>query len=243
MPPLTWTTGPNYGVWGIGPDKIPLNATGGRAPYTFSFAPSSSLANFRVQNGEPLPANFNAPAGLVGVALTTGIRTMTLRVTDNDGRTADQNATVTFGPVGALMPGDLPYATNGIYYSQQLMVDGAAGATFLPNGTLPAGMSLSAAGVLSGIPATGPGSFNVPFKLVDGSNNTIGFWSYNLPVQAIAISWPGAPGVLPNGTVGIAYGSKTLTATGGTGTGYVWSINQGSLPSGMSLSTGASLPF
>jgi hypothetical protein len=236
-PPLTWTSGPDYGVWNSGVAKIPLTATGGRPPYTFSFAPGGSLANFRVQNGQPLPAGFSSSAGLVGVALSTGPKTFTLRVTDADGRTADQSASVIFGPIGAMMPSPLPYATNGVSYSRQLLVDGAAGYTFQPNGTLPAGMSLSASGVLSGTPAAGSGSFNVPFKLVDASNNYIGSWNYTLPVQVIAISWPGAPGVLPNGTVGIAYGNKTLTATGGSGTGYVWSINNGGPPGGMSLST------
>jgi hypothetical protein len=237
VPPLVWTTGPNYGVWNGAIGKIGLNASGGRPPYTFSFAPSNSLENFRVQNGQPLPANFNSPGILAGVALTTGLKTVTLRVTDADGQTVDQAASMTFSTIGALMPGSLPWATNGMPYSQQLRVDGAAGYIFQPAGTLPAGMSLSTSGVLSGTPATGVGNFNVPFKLVDGGNNFIGSWSYNLPVQALAISWPGAPGALPNATVGIPYGNKTLTATGGSGTGYVWSINQFSLPGGMSLST------
>ena len=42
---------------------------------------------------------------------------------------------------------------------------------------------------------------------------------------------------LPTGTVGVAY-SKTLAATGGTGT-YTWSLHSGTLPPGLILTTSA----
>jgi hypothetical protein len=42
---------------------------------------------------------------------------------------------------------------------------------------------------------------------------------------------------LPSGTVGVAYTTTTLTATGGTSP-YTWSITAGSLPLGLTLSTG-----
>ncbi len=44
---------------------------------------------------------------------------------------------------------------------------------------------------------------------------------------------------LPNGTVGTAY-SQTLSASGGSGT-YSWSVTNGSLPAGLSLSTGGAI--
>ena len=45
---------------------------------------------------------------------------------------------------------------------------------------------------------------------------------------------------LPNGSTTGAY-SQTLTATGGSGTGYVWSLFSGSLPNGITLSSGGVL--
>jgi hypothetical protein len=42
---------------------------------------------------------------------------------------------------------------------------------------------------------------------------------------------------LPGGTVGVAY-NQTLAATGGVGGPYTWSVTVGSLPTGLSLSSG-----
>ena len=42
------------------------------------------------------------------------------------------------------------------------------------------------------------------------------------------------PARLPDGAVGIDY-SQTLTASGGNGSSYTWSIDKGNLPSGLTL--------
>lgn len=49
-----------------------------------------------------------------------------------------------------------------------------------------------------------------------------------------------SPASLPAGTVGAAY-SQTITASGGTGTGYSYSLSSGALPAGLSLSSSGSL--
>lgn len=47
-------------------------------------------------------------------------------------------------------------------------------------------------------------------------------------------------GTLAAGTVGTAY-SQTLVASGGSGTGYVWTVASGALPAGISLSSSGTL--
>jgi len=105
-------------------------------------------------------------------------------------------------------------------------------------GSLPNGLSLSTAGVISGTPTTAD-TFNFTVKAINAAGN-------NTKALSIVIGASGGTGTaptittatLPNGTVGTAY-SQTLTATGDTP--ITWSIETGSLPSGLppglSLST------
>ena len=46
-----------------------------------------------------------------------------------------------------------------------------------------------------------------------------------------------SPPTLPGGVVSVAY-SQTLTASGGSGTGYTWSVATGTLPAGLALNSG-----
>src|SRR6185503_10524914 len=99
----------------------------------------------------------------------------------------------------------------------------------LNSGTLPAGLSLSAAGVLSGTP-TAAGTSNFSIKVTDNAA-AIGTKSFALTINA-------APSIttasLPAGDAGTAY-SQTLAVTGGTSP-FTWSLSSGTLPAGLSLS-------
>ena len=81
-------------------------------------------------------------------------------------------------------------------YSYQLSALGYAGggATWTASGSLPAGLSLSAAGVVSGTPTTA-GFPNISFSLTDGVDTV--FKSVNFTIYAVRIT---TPGVLPNAT-------------------------------------------
>ena len=100
------------------------------------------------------------------------------------------------------------------------------------SGSLPAGLSLgSASGIISGTPtAAGPASFSVRVMGADGLASTKIF---SMPVFSFALgSW------LPGGVINSSY-SQTLQVTGGTGP-YTWS-STGTLPPGVSLSSGGVL--
>jgi len=96
---------------------------------------------------------------------------------------------------------------------------------------MPAGLSLSGSGTISGTPtALGLSCFRVRATGADGLATD----------KDLVLTISGPPTIttsspLPVGTVGAAY-SQTLTASGGT-TPYSWSLVAGSLPSGLSLSS------
>ncbi len=136
-----------------------------------------------------------------------------------------------------ISPSSLPAGTANVSYSEQLTASGASGTfTFaLVSGSPPANITLSSSGLLSGTPIrTGPFSFKVKATATNGCAGTN---SYTLTINCPTITL--SPGTLPNGTVGTTY-SQALSASGGNGT-YTFTVVSGSLPNGLSLSSGGSL--
>ncbi len=133
-------------------------------------------------------------------------------------------------PVQITGPATLPAGVVNTTYSQTFTAAGGTGTLTwsLASGSVP-GLSLSAAGVLSGTPTTA-GSFPLTVRVQDtaGQANTV---VLTLTVNA-ALSITG-PAALPPAFVNLSY-SQTFTATGGTGT-LTWSLASGSVP-GLTLS-------
>ncbi len=134
----------------------------------------------------------------------------------------------------------LPGGTQSVAYNQTLTATGGTQPyswTLVSGSSLPAGLTLSTGGVISGTP-TGPGTTNFTVQVKDSSS----------PVQtataALSITIAAAPSPLaitttslPGGTQSVAY-NQTLTATGGTQP-YSWTLVSGSSwPAGLTLSTG-----
>jgi hypothetical protein len=133
----------------------------------------------------------------------------------------------------------LPNGTVGAAYTANLQASGGKQpySWSLKSGSLPAGLSLSSAGSITGAP-TGKGTFSsIVFQVADANHSTA-----NSSALSIKIN-PTAPRVmtssLPGSEVGASY-SVTLQGAGGT-TPYRWSLNSGTLPGGLSLNanTGA----
>ena len=103
----------------------------------------------------------------------------------------------------------------------------------LESGALPPGVTLSAAGVLSGTP-TSEGSYGFVVRAQSGS--PIDTETYTLSVrQPLTVKSPFGPARPPSSEVGIRL-AKTFTATGGSGT-YKWALVSGALPAGVVLDT------
>jgi hypothetical protein len=139
------------------------------------------------------------------------------------------------GPV-AITISSLPNGRVSAAYSVTLTASGGNGpyTWAIANGALPAGLTLSPSGVISGTPTqttSGPDvltirvsdSSTVPQSAVATLTLTV-VAAGNITITTVS---------LPNGQVGVAY-STTLAATGGA-TPYTWTLKSGTLPAGLAL--------
>ncbi|WP_279587411.1 IPT/TIG domain-containing protein [Janthinobacterium sp. 75] len=148
---------------------------------------------------------------------------------------AAQSYALTVTSAMDITPASLPAATVGTAYSQQLTATGGIESyAFTVSGSVPAGLALSASGVLSGTP-TAAGSFALTVQVTDARQFTA-TKNYTLTVASATLAL--MPASLPNPTAEAAY-STTLTGTGGTAP-YSYAV-VGSLPVGLSLNAATGL--
>jgi hypothetical protein len=143
-------------------------------------------------------------------------------------------------PAISILPDTLPAGRIGEAYSQQLTSVGGDGGPYayaLVAGQLPDGMSLTAAGLLSG-PPQAAGDFAITVQSSDQSG-TLGTRSYILAVAERALIEI-QPDSLPVAQVGAPYAAQ-LWASGGDGGPYRFSLTGGNLPVGLQLNAGGSI--
>lgn len=201
-----------------------LTAAGGTGPYVFTVATGA------------LPAGMTlSPSGvLAGTPVEAGAFTFGVRATDAYGFTGSQSVTLQIqAPSISIAPGALPAVVAGSAYNQAFVASGGVGpyAFAIVSGALPAGLTLSGDGVLSGAPLQA-GTFDFTVRATD-ANGFPASRAYSLVVTAPTLTL--SPTSLPGGTTGIAY-SQSLSAAGGTGP-YVFTIAAGTLPAGLTMTT------
>ncbi|WP_174240918.1 putative Ig domain-containing protein, partial [Granulicella sp. S190] len=154
-------------------------------------------------------------------------------------------------PPLAITTASLPQATAGTAYSTTISAAGGTSpyAWTLTSGQIPAGLTLSTSGILSGTPTTS-GNYSFVLSATDSSSpaqSTTAQVSLSVAAATPPPALPPVPtaplaitsSVLPTGTSGSPY-SGLLQATGGTAP-YTWSITAGSLPPGLTLNTKSGL--
>jgi len=145
--------------------------------------------------------------------------------------TVNGSVTVTSCPTITVSPTTLPGGQVGQAYSQNVTASGGTGPyAYSATGSLPPGVTLSAAGLLSGTPTAG-GPYNFTVNVTD-ANLCPGSRAYTLTIGACPTITVG-PATSPDATLGKAY-SLQLTASGGTGP-YTYSTAD-PLPAGLTLS-------
>lgn len=174
-----------------------------------------------------------AAVTLTNIALTGDVVAASLSVQSGSLSLAHFSGTIPCGsPVLSVsLPASLPAGTRAVGYPSTTLTAGGGVPGYSWSATgLPAGMALSAAGVLSGTPTTsGTATVVVTVTDVVGASTTR---TYSLDVaDAPSVTTPAS---LPSATVGAAYAPQTFAATGGTSP-YTWSVS--GQPSGMSFST------
>lgn len=134
-----------------------------------------------------------------------------------------------------LSPTTQPAGTVGTAYSGTTVTasGGTAPYTFTVTG-LPPGVTLSSSGVWGGTP-TLAGTYSVVVTAKDSAAaQASGSQTYSVAINPGPVTI--TPATLPAGTVGTAY-SQALSSSGGTAP-YTYSVISGTLPAGITLSTG-----
>lgn len=207
-----------------------FTASGGRTPYSFALA-SGTL---------PTGVSLSGSGALTGTPSVAGTSSFAVRVTDScvaTAQTAQTSYSLTINPAPvplAISTTSAPAGTEGTAYSLQL---GATGGTTpytwsLLSGSLPNGLSLSAAGLISGTP-TAIGTFIFTAKVTDNVSAT------DSRQFTIVVTCPTllitVPNQITSGSQGLPY-SFQMTSTGGIAP-VTWDFSSGSAPAGMSLSS------
>ncbi len=184
----------------------PVAATGGTPPYKYSLSSTSN-------DGLAINASTGA---ITGTPAAAGTFTLTAVVTDGGTpvQTATQNLALTVNAAAVtitIAPATLPAATAGTAYSQALTATGGASPYkfTVTTGSLPSGLTLSAAGSITGTAAAAAtATFTVT---ATDANNATGTHQYTLTVNAAPP--PTTPTVTLSGVPATSGFQQQLAAT------------------------------
>lgn len=199
-------------------------ATGGSGALTWSIVAGTLPQNL----------SLNPTTGVIfGTPTARGTSSFTVQVVDTGGQTDTQALSILINPSSppTITTTSLPGGTVGLPYSETLQATGGTGTLVwsLSAGSLPANLSVSSTGTISGTPTTA-GTSNFTVKVTDALAQS--------DTQALSIAISAALTItttsLPAATVGNAY-SAQLQRSGGVAP-FTWSVTP-ALPSGLSLDT------
>jgi len=204
-----------------------IGAHGGTAPYTYSVTTGAL----------PPGLTLDGTGSLSGTPTTSGSFPFTVSAADstsNGSYHGSQAYTLTVAsPTITLAPATLLAPTVGTAYTPVTITASGGVAPYsyaVTSGVLPAGLSISNAGVLSGTPtASGTANFTVTATDADADS---GSRAYSLTASAPTLAVTPAAGAL-SATSGMAY-SQNFSGGGGVAP-YAFALTSGALPAGLVL--------
>jgi uncharacterized protein (TIGR03437 family) len=197
--------------------NVILSATGGTYEYRFS------------ATGLPPGLTLSSAGILSGTPSASGSYTVTVTVSDGENTTsAALSLTITTSPVLTITSVLLDSGTLNQGYGDTLFAINGSGSYTWSAAGLPPGITISAAGVLSGMP-TAYGLFSVTVTVVSGGSTASQTFPLTIGVPQLYI----ISIALANGAVNELYSPLALLVAGGSGV-YSWSAT--GLPAGLNIS-------
>jgi large repetitive protein len=236
-PVLNLQPGPNISAAYGQAYSLTFTTTGGTTPYTYAL--SGTL---------PTGLSFNtSTATLSGVPAQSGNFNFSVTATDHSTGSGapfsvTQNYTLTVSTAAiTFTPSTLPSGAAGVAYNSTTFTATGGIAPYhfsvATGSSLPAGLTLSSSGTLSGTP-TSAGSFSFSIQATD-ADNASGTQAFTVSIGAATITLTPSSPTLPAATAETTY-SETFSSSGGTAP-YHYSITAGALPPGLTLSSAGTL--
>jgi len=211
-------------VQGVAITPVTLTGSGGTGgPYTFT------------ATGLPTGLTISSSGTISGTPTVSGTFNYTVTIKDSAGNVGTLNCSVTVYPPVTASCASITAQQGVPITPTQLNASGGVGGPYTYSASgLPAGITLSTSGLLSGTP-TVSGTFSYTVTVKDAAGN-VGISNCSVTVNPPApppLTLLCPPGT--TGTVGTPYNSGVV-ANGGTG-GYTFALISGSLPPGLTLNT------
>jgi hypothetical protein len=213
-----------------------ISVSGGVGPYTFALTGS-------LPPGLTLNSTTGAISGTIGGGFTTPAA-FSVQVSDasSPANTVTSAFQISPNPTRSLATLTLPNGTQSSPYSATISLATGTGGTFLlADGALPAGLTLNpTTGVLSGTPtASGSFWFTVQSRLLTGGSVSSAWRTYNILISNLT-GLQFTTGTTPPGAEIAAAYRALLSPIGGVAP-FTYSLDEGSLPTGVTLDTATGL--
>lgn len=153
------------------PYNATVNESGGVAPFSWSIVSGPAWVTLNSSNSDSVTL-----AGTPGVS-DAGTAAVTLKVTDADGASATSSGlTITVTNLAITTTSPLPDGAEGTPYSEQFSASGGTSPyawSVASGSTLPAGLTLSATGLLSGTPTAAVSSATFDVTVTDSETPAV----------------------------------------------------------------------